>query len=70
MRHDAIPPFEFENRAVIALGGILRKMIFCILRLHQRRAARNRSVFREEHRIIIPLTVGAILDDEIARKLA
>jgi hypothetical protein len=26
--------------------------------------------FREEHRIIIPLTVREILDEEIARKLA
>ncbi len=26
--------------------------------------------FREEHRIIVPLTVREILDEEIARKLA
>jgi hypothetical protein len=26
MRDDAIPPFEFENRAVIALGGIANKV--------------------------------------------
>ncbi len=130
-----LPPFEFENWAVIALGGRKNKVkvgdmgidgrIFPVsaldnvkeagpdeLRLEERfyamqvkqkdkagrpdidafETAMRRAkcekgffvsfdyssdamreidrFFREEHRIIVPLTVQEILDEEIARKLA
>jgi DNA modification methylase len=131
----ALPPFEFENWAVIALGGRKNKAqvgdqgidgrIFPVSALDSRRVAgadelalherfypvqvkqKDRTgrpeidafetamrrakcekgffvsfdytsdalheidrFFREEHRIIIPLTVREILDEEITRKLA
>jgi DNA modification methylase len=131
----ALPPFEFENWAVIALGGRKNKAqvgdqgidgrIFPVSALDSRRVAgadelalherfypvqvkqRDKTgrpeidafetamrrvkcekgffvsfdytsdalheidrFFREEHRIIIPLTVREILEEEIARKLA
>jgi hypothetical protein len=131
----AIPPFEFENWAVIALGGRKNKAqvgdkgidgrIFPVSALDNVREAGTDELaleerfypmqvkqkdktgrpdidafetamrrakcekgffvgfdyssdalheidrfFREEHRIIIPLTVRDILDEEIARKLA
>jgi site-specific DNA-methyltransferase (adenine-specific) len=129
------PPFEFENWAVVALGGIKNKTqvgdkgidgrIFPVSALDNVRVAETNELpleerfyamqvkqkdktgrpdidafetamrrancdkgffvsfdyssdamreidrfFREEHRIIVPLTVREILDEEIARKLA
>ena len=45
--------------------GVLRE-----LRLHQRRDDEISRFFREEHRVIVPLTVREILDEQIAHKLA
>lgn len=92
-----LPPFEFENWAVIALGGIPNKTQVGDMGIDGRifpagtapekkgKATGHLDVsfdysadamteigafFRKSGRVIIPLTVREILDEQIAQKLA
>lgn len=71
-----LPAFEFENWAVIALGGRKNKAqvgdkgFFVSFDFSSDAMREIQRFFVEEQRIIIPVTVQEILDEQIAHKLA